>query len=107
MNKNNMSDIFADRICERAKIKMKIYEELNDRIQKSKEKRKEIIEKKNSEIRKYLLNGICPDCGGDIRKRITYSLINWCVDFMFPYYSHVMCICKECGAKKGLTYFNT
>jgi hypothetical protein len=100
MTKEQIADIFENRIHPLAKWRLQKREEMRKHFaEQSKE-----LEKQKKEIREYLIAGICPDCGGDIKERASFNPMLWCIDLWLPV-SHKMCICKHCGAKKGIIYF--
>jgi hypothetical protein len=99
-NKEQFADIFEGQICSQAKERLARRESIENHIRE----RNEASTKAKEEIRKCLLAGICPDCGGNIKERMTFNLMTLCVDFLMGVV-HRVCICNDCGSKKGLVYY--
>jgi len=99
--KTNIFDINNDYICDKAKYRLEIAEVLT--AEKQTEKIELLITQQNKDrlIRRCLEKGICPDCGGNIRYRMSYDFRTWILCW-FDNMRAQICICKDCGAKKGL-----
>lgn len=102
MNKNKaIINIFEDQVCLRAKEKLAQQELIENHIRE----RNEVLTKAKEGIRKCLIAGICPDCGGELRYRPSFNPCEWtCLVPGYFMYCIKICICKDCGSKKKLLY---
>ena len=99
-----MADILENQnnyICNKAKYRLEMAEALDafhNRMIENKESNKQ---EKDVLIRRCLVQRICPDCGGNIRYRISYDFRDWILCW-FNNMKLQICICKDCKTKKGL-----
>ena len=90
-----IENIFQNPICDKAKEKLEQVEESKRRLYEQSQMRC----KKNEKIRACLIEGICPECGGELRYRCSFNPMEW-----FMWFTVHICICKSCGAKKKLVF---
>jgi hypothetical protein len=96
-----IENIFQNSICDKAKEKLEQAEESRRRLYEQ----SQIRCKKNEKIRACLMEGICSECGGELRYRCSFNPEDWLalIATMSGSTIHI-CICKSCGAKKKLAY---